>query len=105
MSEPQAVAVRRAAPFWASPGRLFLILLCGGLLGPLLVPVTGKEWSLASGVTLAHVVIVALARARAEWSIKVAPVITKAGLSGQLRMAPLVFCIFYTAQRLTELVR
>jgi hypothetical protein len=104
MSETEAVAVTRPAAFWTSPGRIFLILLCGGVLGPLLVPTTGKEWSLASGVTLSHVLIVSLARARAEWSRSVAPGIRAAALGGQLRWAPLLFCVAYTAQRLLQLI-
>jgi hypothetical protein len=104
MSHPEVVAVSRPAPFWLSPVRLAILLLCGGLLAPLLVPVTGKEWSLASGVTFSHITIVALARARSEWTLAVAPGIRSAALGGQLRLAPVVFCVFYTAQRLLELL-
>ena len=105
MSDLEAVAVARPRPFWASPGRVFLIVLCGGLLGLALTPLVGKEWSLAAGVTVAHVLIIALARARSEWSHRVHAGIRAAAEGGQLRWAPLVFCVFYTVQRLAELIQ
>lgn len=101
----QPLAAVRPIPFWASPGRLFLILFTGGILGYLLLPVTGKDWSLASGLTLSHVLIVALARARAEWSRSLSPGVRAAGLTGQLRLAPVLFAVCYTVQQLIDLIR
>jgi hypothetical protein len=102
---PETLAVARPLPFWASPARLLLIIFGGGVLGYLLIPVTGKDWSLASGVALTHVLIVALARARAEWTRSLSRSVRAAGRSGQLRLTPLLFCFCYTAQRLIDLIR
>ena len=102
MQPSDSLAVSQPVRFWASPLRLALILACGGLLGLVLAPVTGNEWSLATGISLAHVLIVGLARASTEWTRTIPTGIRAAALGGQLRLTPLLFAVCYTLQRLAE---
>lgn len=102
MQTSDFLAVHRPVRFWASPLRLALILACGGLLGILLAPITGDEWGLATGISVAHVLIVGLARASTEWTPAIPSGIKAAALGGQLRLTPLLFAVCYTLQRLAE---